>query len=455
MASNEEVEVAGVDGEAPARQATTFAELGLCPELVAACDAMGWTAPTRIQAEAIPCALQGKDVVALAQTGSGKTAAFVLPILQALLETTPRPFFACVLSPKRELAIQIADQFRALGSAIGLVCSVLVGGVDRVQQAISLAKRPHIVVATPGRLLDHLMNTKGFALDKMKYLVLDEADELLHVEFEKALNDILKVIPKDRITFLFSATMTKKVNKLKRACIRVPAKLEVASKYSTADLLSQKFYLVPANDKDCYLVHVLKMMLGSRIMVFVRTCDSADLLARVLRNLGFKAICIHGQMSQDKRLGALNRFKAKECNILACTDLASRGLDIQGVDLVINFDIPKNPKDYVHRVGRTARAGKSGCAVSLVNQYEVLWFKKIELLLGKEIIKCEVDESEIKTSKECISDAKRMALTSLKESGWRREMLDDEDEIVDHIPCKRPRFSLKSLKRRSSKKQRY
>nr|ACN27776.1 unknown [Zea mays] len=423
------VEVGGNgEQEAAARQASTFAELGICAELVEACDAMGWKEPTRIQAEAIPHALQGKDLIALAQTGSGKTGAFALPILQELLSNrqAEQSFFACVLSPTRELAIQIAEQFEALGSAIGLRCSVLVGGVDRVQQVLSIGKRPHIVV-------------------------LDEADKLLNVEFEKSLDDILSEMPKDRRTFLFSATMTKKVNKLQRACLRNPAKVEVSSKYSTVDSLKQEFYFVPADDKDCYLLHVLNERLESMIMIFVRTCESTRLLALMLRNLGLKAMSISGQMSQDKRLGALNRFKAKDCNILICTDVASRGLDIQGVDMVINYDIPMNSKDYVHRVGRTARAGRSGYAVSLVNQYEAQWFVLIEQLLGKKIDQCKVDRDEVLILKGPISDAKRIALTKLKDSGGhkkRRNVGDDDEEVEDHSSHSRRPKSLKRSNRR-------
>ncbi|RCV32190.1 hypothetical protein SETIT_6G237900v2, partial [Setaria italica] len=399
-----------------------------------------------------PHAIQGKDLIALAQTGSGKTGAFALPILQELLENrdVQHSFFACVLSPTRELAIQIAEQFEALGSAIGLRCSVLVGGVDRMQQVLSLGKRPHIVVGTPGRLLDHLTDTKGFSLKKIKYLVLDEADKLLNVEFEKALDDILQEIPKDRRTFLFSATMTKKVNKLQRACLRNPVKVEAASKYSTVDSLKQEFYFVPADYKDCYLLHVLNERRESMIMIFVRTCESTRLLALMLRNLGLKAMSISGQMSQDKRLGALNRFKAKDCNILICTDVASRGLDIQGVDMVINYDIPMNSKDYVHRVGRTARAGRSGYAVSLVNQYEAQWFVQIEQLLGKKIDQCKVDPDEIMILKEPISDAKRIALTKMKDSGGhkkRRKLGDDDDEEEDRAHSKRSKSFKRSNRR--------
>uniref|UniRef100_A0A0E0EFK6 RNA helicase n=1 Tax=Oryza meridionalis TaxID=40149 RepID=A0A0E0EFK6_9ORYZ len=408
-----------VEEEAP----TTFAELGVCPELVEACDAMGWKAPTRIQAEAIPFALQGRDVIGVGQTGSGKTAAFALPIIQALLEHEHRPrFFAC-----------------------------LIGGIPRTSQTISLAKRPHVVVGTPGRLLDHLTNTKGFSFNKLKYLVLDEADDLLKVEFQKAVDDILNVIPKERRTFLFSATMTEKVKKLRRACLKNPVKVEVASKYSLVDILRQELYVVPAKYKDCYLIHVLNKMPGSMIMVFVRTCESTRLLALMLRNLRFKAISISGQMSQDKRLGALNRFRTRDCNILVCTDVASRGLDIQGVDVVINYDFPLNSKDYIHRVGRTARAGQSGYAVSLVNQFEGEFFKLTEQFLGGEKIPArKVDADEIMILHERIYNSKRIALKTMNESGYhkrmRRRMEDDEEEVESPVSS-RSRSSKKSRRR--------
>ncbi|KAJ1281913.1 hypothetical protein BS78_03G009600 [Paspalum vaginatum] len=286
-------------------------------------------------------------------------------------------------------------------------------------QAISLARRPHIIVATPGRLMDHLTDTKGFSLNKIKYLVLDEADVLLNMEFEKSLNDILKVIPKERRTYLFSATMTDKVKKLQRACLKNPVKLEVSSKYSTVDTLKEEFCFIPANDKDCCLVYILNKMPGSMIMIFTDECCTATILARMLRNLGFQAVFIHGKMSQDKRLGALNVFKSKACNIITCTDLASRGLDIQGLDVVINYDVP-TPKSYVHRVGRTARAGRSGYAVSLVDQYQLRRFVDTENHLGREISKREVDGWEIRILKESVCDAKRNALNGDGGDGCKR-----------------------------------
>ncbi|KAI5674559.1 hypothetical protein M9H77_14923 [Catharanthus roseus] len=410
----------------------SFKDLGVSDQLVEACDNLNWKAPTKIQIEAIPHALEGKDLIGLAQTGSGKTGAFAIPILQALIDAPQaQAFFACVLSPTRELALQIAEQFEALGSGIGVRCAALVGGVDQTQQSIALARRPHIVVATPGRLVDHLSNTKGFSLRMLKYLVLDEADRLLNEDFEKALDEILNAIPRERKTYLFSATMTKKVKKLQRACLRNPVKIEAASKYSTVDTLKQQYRFVPAKYKDCYLVYILTEMSGSTSMVFTRTCDATRLLALMLRNLGLRAIPISGQMTQGKRLGALTKFKAGECNVLVCTDVASRGLDIPSVDMVINYDIPSNSKDYIHRVGRTARAGRSGVAISLVNQYELEWYIQIEKLIGKKLPEFPAEEEEVLLLLERVTESKRISQMKIKESGGkkRRRGGDDEDDV--------------------------
>lgn len=430
------------------KEMKSFKDLGLPESLVEACEKMGWKTPLKIQIEAIPPALEGKDLIGLAETGSGKTGAFALPILHALLEA-PRPnhFFACVMSPTRELAIQISEQFEALGSEIGVKCAVLVGGIDMVQQSVKIAKLPHIIVGTPGRVLDHLKNTKGFSLARLKYLVLDEADRLLNEDFEESLNEILGMIPRERRTFLFSATMTKKVEKLQRVCLRNPVKIETSSKYSTVDTLKQQYRFLPAKHKDCYLVYILTEMAGSTSMVFTRTCDSTRLLALILRNLGLKAIPINGHMSQPKRLGALNKFKSGDCNILLCTDVASRGLDIPAVDMVINYDIPTNSKDYIHRVGRTARAGRSGVAISLVNQYELEWYVQIEKLIGKKLPEYPANEEEVLLLEERVGEAKRLAAMKMKESGGKKRRgegdIGEEDDVDKY-------FGLKD--RKSSKK---
>eukprot|EP00850_Spirogloea_muscicola_P002410 SM000009S23539 [mRNA] locus=s9:609063:612293:+ [translate_table: standard] len=420
--------------EAAGGAAGGFAALGVCPQLVEACRSVGWGEPTPIQVEALPQAIQGRDIIGLAQTGSGKTGAFALPVIQALLDK-PAPLFALVLSPTRELAIQISEQFEALGAAVGLRCAVIVGGMDMMAQAITLARRPHVVVATPGRLVDHLSNTKGFSLRNLKYLILDEADRLLNMDFEQEIDEILKVIPKERKTYLFSATMTTKVAKLQRACLKNPVKVEVSSKYSTVETLRQQYLFIPAKYKDCYLCFILSELAGSTVMVFTRTCEATRRLALLLRNLGFEAIPISGQMSQPKRIGALTKFKAGERSILICTDVASRGLDIPSVDVVINYDIPMNSKDYIHRVGRTARAGRSGRAVSIVTQYDVELFQRIEQLIGMKMEAFAAEQEEALLMLERVSDAQRIATMTLreKEAGKRgkRKGRDDGDLDVD------------------------
>lgn len=418
----------------PGGDSSSFKGLGVVEQLADACESLKWTKPTPIQVEAIPHALQGRDIIGLAQTGSGKTGAFVLPILQSLLEK-PSAFFACILSPTRELAIQIAEQCEALGAGIGVKCAVVVGGVDMMAQAIAIGKRPHIIVGTPGRLVDHLRNTKGFSLRTLRFLVLDEADRLLNLDFEAEIDEILKAVPKERNTFLFSATMTNKVQKLQRACLRNPVKVEVSAKYSTVESLRQQYLFVPAKHKDCYLVHILNELAGSTTMVFTRTCEATRRLSLIFRSLGFDAIPISGQMSQPKRLGALTKFKAGERSILICTDVASRGLDIPMVDLVINYDIPMNSKDYIHRVGRTARAGRSGRAITIVTQYDVELFQKIEELIGMKMEGFPAEPEEVLVMLERVNDAQRLATLHMKEKdtfrkGKRKNQGDnDEGEV--------------------------
>ncbi|GMJ15028.1 RNA HELICASE10 [Hibiscus trionum] len=434
------------------KEIKSFKDLGLCDELVEACDSLGWKTPTKIQVEAVPHALEGKDLIAHAQTGSGKTGAFALPILNALLDFHSKQgyksapiFFALVLSPTRELAIQIASQFEALGSGIGLKCAVLVGGENLMQQQIALGKRPQIIVASPGRLVDHLNNTKGFSLHMLKYLVLDEADKLLDVDFEKALDDILNVIPRDRHTYLFSASMTRNVKKLKRACLRNPVLIESSSKYCTVDTLKQQLFFKPAKLKDCCLVYILTEMSGCTSMVFTRTCYATRLLSLMLQNLNIRAIPISGQMTQPMRIRALNKFKSGECSVLVCTDVASRGLDIPAVDMVINYDIPQDPRIYIHRVGRTARAGKSGFAISLVNQYEVQWYKQIEECIGKTLSEYDAQEEEVWLLFERVTESKRLSLKKLKEIGGtkkRRGGDEDDEDIERYLGVKGKRSKL-------------
>ncbi|CAE6445389.1 unnamed protein product [Rhizoctonia solani] len=458
--------------------AATFDSLGLITPLLDALKQVGYSKPTEIQAGIIPHALEGKDVIGVAETGSGKTAAFALPILQKLWDE-PRGLFACILAPTRELAYQISQQFEALGSAIGVRCATIVGGMDMMSQSIALGKRPHIIVATPGRLNDHLENTKGFSLRGLRYLVLDEADRLLDMDFGPVIDKILKVLPRERNTFLFSATMSTKVAKLQRASLQNPVRVEVNGKwvlghfpngmntwltiiflgrYSTVSTLLQYYLLTPFVNKDVHLVHLANELAANSVIIFTRTVHDAQRLSMVLRNLGFPAVPLHGQLSQSARLGALNKFKAGGRSLLIATDVASRGLDIPTVDVVINFDIPTHSKDYIHRVGRTARAGRAGKSVTLVTQYDVELLQRIEGVIGKKMMEFPVDKAEVMLLKERVGEAQRLAVQELKESGGAagarggrkrhrekdetgRDRMDRDDDVVEAgMPTKSKKY---------------
>jgi ATP-dependent RNA helicase DDX47/RRP3 len=334
--------------------------------------------------------------------------------LHALLDN-PQRLFALVLAPTRELAFQINEVFEALGAAISLRTVCVVGGIDMMTQAIALAKKPHVIVGTPGRLVDHLQNTKGFSLRTLKYFVLDEADRMLSMDFEEEINQILAVIPRDRNTFLFSATMTSKVAKLQKASLTDPVKVEVSNKFQVPKQLVQQYLFIPAKWKDCYLAYALDEFKGQSAIIFVATCNNAIRVALLLRNLGFGAVCLHGQLSQPKRLGALNKFKSGQRNILVATDVASRGLDIPNVDMVLNFDIPSHGKDYVHRVGRTARAGKSGRSIAFVTQYDVEAYQRLESLIGQRLPEFPAEEDTVLVLLERVSEAQRLASKELRE----------------------------------------
>ena len=437
-----DVDVDGDDddsGTLAAEDEASFQSLGVVKPLCEAIAGIGWKCPTDIQKAAIPEALRGKDIIGLAETGSGKTGAFAIPIIQALLNN-PQRLFAVVLAPTRELAFQIHEVFDALGQAISLHCVCVVGGIDMVTQSIALAKKPHIIVATPGRLVDHLQNTKGFNLRSLKFLVMDEADRMLSMDFEEEINQILASIPRERNTYLFSATMTSKVAKLQKASLSDPVKVEVSNKFQTPKTLVQQYLFIPAKWKDCYLAYLIDEFKGQTFIIFVATCNNALRVTLLLRNLGFKAVCLHGKLSQPKRLGALNKFKAGQRNILVATDVASRGLDIPNVDMVINFDIPSNGKDYVHRVGRTARAGKAGRSVAFVTQYDVEAYQRLELLLAQKLPAFPCDEETVLVFLERVNEAQRLAMRELKEmlaadprnQKKKKKKGGGEDEDEDH-----------------------
>ncbi|KAG8594857.1 hypothetical protein GDO81_001343 [Engystomops pustulosus] len=336
-----------------------------------------------------------------AKTGSGKTAAFVLPILQKLSED-PYGIFCLVLTPTRELAYQIAEQFRVLGKPLGLKDCIIVGGMDMVSQALELSKKPHVVIATPGRLADHIRSSNTFSMKRIKFLVMDEADRLLEqgcTDFTEELQVILGAIPAKRQTLLFSATLTDTLQELKSVAMNKPFFWESTSEVKTVEQLDQKYLLVPEKVKDAYLVHLIQKFQDEHedwsIIIFTSTCKDCQILNMMLRRFNFPSIALHSMMKQKERFAALGRFKSSFYKILIATDLASRGLDIPTVQVVINHNTPGLPKIYIHRVGRTARAGRSGLAITLVTQYDIHLVHSIEEQIKMKLIEYAVKESEV------------------------------------------------------------
>eukprot|EP00300_Choanocystis_sp_HF-7_P019539 c20371_g1_i1.p1 GENE.c20371_g1_i1~~c20371_g1_i1.p1 ORF type:complete len:444 (+),score=122.55 c20371_g1_i1:108-1334(+) len=393
----------------------------------------------------IPPILEGRDVMAGAPTGSGKTAAFALPILNRLSDD-PYGIFALVLTPTRELAFQIGEQFKALGSGLALHQAIVVGGMDMLRQAVELQRRPHVVIATPGRLVDHLASNDTLRLTKLKFLVLDEADRLLELGFAPDLRKILDAIPEQRQTLLFSATMTKSLSKLRTMALRDPFTYDGCPKYNTVTNLVQEYLFVPLAVKECYLAHTLRNMFDkSTIIVFVNTCKKCQLLGHMLHSLSIEAACLHSKQSMNRRLAALAKFRAGRVTVLLATDVASRGLDIPEVDVVINYDLPALTTDYVHRVGRTARAGRRGRAVSIVSQYDIELFLEIEKRIEKKIPELETVEEEVLKMLNETAAAKRVAKLMLTESGFdeleqqnnkRKRSGEDKGETAPRKPSK-------------------
>ncbi|XP_012916064.1 probable ATP-dependent RNA helicase DDX49 isoform X1 [Mustela lutreola] len=361
-----------------------FAELGLSSWLVEQCRQLGLKQPTPVQLGCIPAILEGRDCLGCAKTGSGKTAAFVLPILQKLSED-PYGIFCLVLTPTRELAYQIAEQFRVLGKPLGLKDCIIVGGMDMVAQALELSRKPHVVIATPGRLADHLRSSNTFSIKKIRFLVMDEADRLLEqgcTDFTVDLEAILAAVPARRQTLLFSATLTDTLRELQGLATNQPFFWEAQAPVRTVEQLDQRYLLVPEKVKDAYLVHLIQNFQDEHedwsIIIFTNTCKTCQILCMMLRKFNFPTVALHSMMKQKERFAALAKFKSSIYRILIATDVASRGLDIPTVQVVINHNTPGLPKIYIHRVGRTARAGRQGQAITLVTQYDIHLVHAIE-----------------------------------------------------------------------------
>jgi len=365
---------------------TSMNDLNLVPELVEAVRDMGYEEPTPIQKRAIPLALSGRDVIGCASTGTGKTAAFLLPILQRLKRGKAGGSRALIISPTRELAMQIDEQALALGYHLGISAVSVVGGVKMEPQERALKAGSDIIVATPGRLLDH-MRFDSVDLSKIEFLVLDEGDRMLDMGFLPDIRRIIKALPTDRQTMLFSATMSPKIRALAEDILNAPETVTV-DRQKPADGIEQSVYMIAQERKAPLLSRLLKKPDATSVIVFVRRKADADRLARHVRRGGIDAASIHADRSQEERFEALEDFRSGRCPVLVATDVAARGLDIDGISHVINYDVPYSAEDYVHRSGRTARAGAVGEVYTFVSHEDRGQLRDIEATLGATIPRC-------------------------------------------------------------------
>ena len=387
-------QVAPAAAPAPAASAApslTFADFGLAPEIQRALAEQGYTHPTPIQEQAIPVVLQGRDVMGAAQTGTGKTAGFSLPIIQLLLahasssmSPARHPVRALILTPTRELAVQVAENVKAYAKHTPLRSTVVFGGMDMKPQTVILRGGVEIVIATPGRLLDHI-EQKNISLGQVQMLVMDEADRMLDMGFLPDLQRIINLLPKQRQNLMFSATFSPEIKKLAATFLNDPLTIEVARSNQTADKVTQVVYKVPEDQKHALVAHLLRQRDLKQVIVFSNTKIGASRLARVLEQEGMSATAIHGDKSQQERMAALEAFKKGEIDVLVATDVAARGLDISDLPCVINFDLPYNAEDYVHRIGRTGRAGASGDAISIYSDKDERLLADIEKLIKQSI----------------------------------------------------------------------
>src|SRR5476649_1881058 len=368
-----------------------FADFGLSPLILRALTEQGYVHPTPIQAQAIPVLLQGRDVMGAAQTGTGKTAGFALPIIQLLLaHASPsmsparHPVRALILTPTRELAVQVAENVKAYAQHTPLRSTVVFGGMDMKGQTVILKGGVEIVIATPGPLLDHI-EQKNISLSQVQMLVMDEADRILDMGFLPDLQRIINLLPKQRQHLMFSATFSPEIKKLANTFLNNPLTIEVARSNQTADKVTQVVYKVPDDQKHALVAHLLRQRDLKQVIVFSNTKIGASRLTRVLEQEGMRATAIHGDKTQQERMAALEAFKNGEIDVLVATDVAARGLDISDLPCVINFDLPYNAEDYVHRIGRTGRAGASGDAISIYSDKDERLLVDIEKLIKQTI----------------------------------------------------------------------
>ncbi len=366
----------------------TFESLGVAEPILRALSAENYTKPTPIQAKAIPALLAGRDLLGIAQTGTGKTAAFGIPLLQKLsighVPPQPKQAKALILAPTRELAVQIEESLRTYGKFLNLKMTVILGGVNQNTQVKNMSKGVDILVATPGRLLD-LVQQKFVRLDAVNTFIVDEADRMLDMGFIRDVRKLVAFIPKQRQSMLFSATMPDDIARLVHEMMNSPERIEVAPQGKTADRVEQKLYYVPMPQKRQLLSHLLKDAAMDKVIVFTRTKHGANRVAEHLARTGVVAEAIHGNKSQNARQRALEMFKTGKARVLVATDIAARGIDVDNISHVINFELPNEPESYVHRIGRTARAGAGGMAISFCDSSEREYLRDIEKLTRNKI----------------------------------------------------------------------
>ena len=356
--------------------ASGFVDLGVAPRLIEALTRLEYFKPTPIQLQAIPVALEGKDIIGIAQTGTGKTFAFGIPMIQRLAQVKGQ---GLIVLPTRELAIQVDEALGQIGQGTNLRIAVLIGGVDIKTQIGALKRKPHIIVATPGRLIDHIEH-KTLTLNNVRIVVLDEADRMLDMGFAPQIRKILSVISEDRQTLLFSATMPQEIMKIATTYMKLPIRVEVAPSGTTVERVTQEVFIIEKGSKDRLLEKLLGQYTRSTL-IFTRTKHAAKRLTQKVRAMGYSAAEIHSNRSLPQRREALSGFKSGKYRVLVATDIAARGIDVVGIGVVVNYDIPNDPEDYVHRIGRTARAGAGGHAISFVTPEQRGEIGRIERLI--------------------------------------------------------------------------
>ncbi|OGW75427.1 MAG: hypothetical protein A2Z72_00345 [Omnitrophica bacterium RBG_13_46_9] len=362
--------------EVPQRPIVSFDGLGIAPRILEILDRIRFTVPTPIQHKAIPIAIEGKDVIGVAQTGTGKTLAFAIPIIQRLSQKKGR---CLILVPTRELALQVNETFQKIAPLFGIRTAVIIGGASMYNQLQALRKNPRVLIATPGRLVDH-MSRRTVLLADVDVLVLDEADRMLDMGFLPQIQQILRFIPKNRQTMLFSATIPGEVLKIAASHMKLPVHIEIAPSGTTAERIIQEVFIVKRDAKKQLLAKILEQYHGS-VLLFSRTKIGARKITRIIREMGHRAAEIHSDRSLSQRKEALDGFKTGRYRVLVATDIAARGIDVIGIELVINYDLPEDTENYVHRIGRTGRAGHEGRAISFATPEQGGDVRSIEMLI--------------------------------------------------------------------------